>query len=150
MEDDVTFCSNFVDRMGILFQNIEKIEWDIVFLGYHKNEENYALHNLPLSHLQDKFQQDDLVSFQYMKNYSSINDAAGLHGGGTFGYLMSVQGAKKMLEMIDNVKFYFPVDYQLLEAALHYNLKMFVCAHPILNSPKFGVDTIESDIQNKL
>jgi GR25 family glycosyltransferase involved in LPS biosynthesis len=147
MEDDVTFCSNFVDRMGILLQNIEKIEWDIVFLGHHKHEENYELHNLPLTHLQDKFGQDDLVSFQYMKKYKSIKDAAGLHGGGTFGYLMSVQGAKKMLEMVANLKFYFPVDYQLLEAALHQNLHMFVCAHPLLTSPKFGVDTTESDIQ---
>ena len=52
-----------------------------------------------------------------------------------------------MVDMVDNATFYFPVDYQLLEAALHRNLHMFVCAHPLLTSPKFGIDTTESDIQ---
>lgn len=147
MEDDVTFCSDFVDRISILFQNIENIDWDIIFLGYHTHEENYALHHLPLSHLQDTFEKDDLVSFQYLKKYGSQYDASGLHGGGTFGYLMSVKGAKKMVEMVDKLTFYFPVDYQLLEAALHYNMQMYVCAHPLLTSPKFGINTTESDIQ---
>jgi len=147
MEDDVTFLPGFVDRMGVLLQDLETINWDIVFLGFHTHEENYEYHNLPLTHLQDKFGYDKLVSFQYMKKYGTPSDASGLHGGGTFGYIMSPQGAKKMVEMVDKLTFYFPVDYQLLEAALRYDLKMFVCAHPLLTSPKFGFDTNESDIQ---
>jgi GR25 family glycosyltransferase involved in LPS biosynthesis len=149
MEDDVTFLSNFADKMGILLNKLETTQYDVVFIGHHTHEENYASHNLPLTFLQDNFDIHDLVPFKYMLKYGTRHDSCGLHGGGTFGYIMSPQGAKRMVDIVDRLTFYFPVDYMIIEAAMDCQLKVFTCAHSLVTSPKFGFDTLESDIQGQ-
>lgn len=148
MEDDVTFEARFVDRLGLLINMLEKMEkWDIVFIGYHKHEHNCIVNGVELTHLEDNFNNWELVSYKYMQKYKSMEDASGLHGGGTFGYIISSSGANKLINMVKTQHFYFPVDYQILECGLHYGLDIKVCSHQLLTSLKFGVTTQESDIQ---
>jgi GR25 family glycosyltransferase involved in LPS biosynthesis len=144
MEDDVTFAPRFIDKMGRI---LTEPEHDLVFIGYHTNEVNYEAHKLKMTHLKDKFGSHGLVPFEYMSKYGTSFDGSGLHGGGTFGYLLSVLGARKLLAVVAKLKFHFPVDYQLLVGALYYGLNTFVCPDPLVTSPKFGIDTDKSDIQ---
>ena len=148
MEDDVIFQPHFIDRLGNLLNMLDtKTDWDIIFVGYHIHEENYQHHNLKYTHLQDNFLPWELISFEYMTKYGSSSDASGLHGGGTFGYLLSPRGSIKLLNIIKTTKFYFPVDYMILESGLRYGLDIQVCAHPLVTSLKYGINTDVSDIQ---
>ena len=148
MEDDVTFQARFVDRLGCLLNELKTTpDWELVFIGFHNHEDNCDEHKIAHTHLIDSFQPWNLVSYKYMIKFGTKNDASGLHGGGTFGYLLSPRGAQKLVEMVKKCRFYFPVDYQMLECGLHYGLDIQVCPHQLLTSPKFGVDTTESSIQ---
>ena len=148
LEDDVTFQPHFIDRLGF-FLNIleEKTNWDVLFLGFHGHEDNCDKHNIPYTYLTDTFHKTSLTSYKYMTKFGTKNDASGLHGGGTFAYLISPQGAQRLVKMVKDHKFYFPVDYQILECGLHYGLDILVCPHQLVTSPKFGLDTDVSDIQ---
>lgn len=148
MEDDVTFQPRFVDRLGFFVNMLNSTsDWDVLFVGYHKHEHNCNVNGIELSHLEDNFHSWELVSYEYMQKYASKEDASGLHGGGTFGYLISSKGAKKLLDMVSRTRIYFPIDYYILECGLRYGLKIQVCAHQLLTSLKFGFDTDQSDIQ---
>lgn len=148
MEDDVTFQSQFIDRFGYLLNDLNETEWELVFIGYHKNEVNYEAHGLSLDFLTDTFTPQDLIEFkEYLVKYSSYADGTGLHGGGTFGYIVNPRGAQKLLNMVKNHRFYFPVDYQILVCGLDFGLNIKVCPHQLVTSPKFGIDTDESDVQ---
>lgn len=145
-EDDITFKNNFISNLEIILNKSQSIDWDIILIGYHKDENIYKINNLELNYLEKKFKPNELIDFNFIKKFN-LNKSFGLLGGGTFGYIISENGAKKMVEMIKNSKFYYPVDYQILENAYYNGLKLFTCSHPLLTSPKFGIDTDYSDVQ---
>lgn len=147
MEDDVEFCDGFVDRLGYLLNQIKEIDWEVIFIGYHNHEENCRSHNISMNYLEENFTKTDLVTYKYMTRFGTQSDATGLHGGGTFGYLVSASGAKKLVDMVADRKFHFPIDYFILESAHYHDLKAFACPHRLVTSPKFGYDTTESDVQ---
>jgi GR25 family glycosyltransferase involved in LPS biosynthesis len=149
MEDDVTFNPRFEDRASFLVQQLQDIDFDIVFLGFHKHEDNYKHHNLKFTFLEDTFDKYSLINFNETRKFGSSRDAVGLHGGGTFGYIMSVKGAKKMNASVEKDTFFYPVDYMMLQLALQSGLNIWMCTTPMLTSPKFGFDTMDSDIQKK-
>jgi len=142
MEDDVTFQPRFVDRLAYYLQHLDTVsDWDVVFIGFHGHEDNCDAHGLPHTFLEDNFHHCDLVSYQYMTRYGTRSDASGLHGGGTFGYLISPQGARRLVDVIKKCRIYFPIDYMMLECGLHYGLKIYVTPHQLVKSPKYGFDT---------
>jgi GR25 family glycosyltransferase involved in LPS biosynthesis len=151
MEDDITFCPRFVDRMSYLLQTLTEEQsdkpWHIVFVGFHDHETNRETHGLPRTYLTDKFKPWEIAHYSDLSKYGTRADSSGLHGGGTFGYLISPVGAAKMIDTISRCRFYFPVDYQFLDFGLNYKLDIRVCPHRLILSPKFGVDTHESSIQ---
>lgn len=149
LEDDVRFEPRFIERLAAIWSmiHISETHWDVLFLGYHNHESNYDEHRLPYTYLSDKYGVYELTTYNYMTKFGTSSDAAGLHGGGTFAYMVSPTGAKKLKNMVRDHKFYFPVDYQILECGLRYGLNILVCPHKLVTSPKFGLDTLESDIQ---
>jgi GR25 family glycosyltransferase involved in LPS biosynthesis len=150
MEDDVSFCPQFIDKLGYILNSIENIDYDIVFIGYHANEENVRLANTDQNYLQQKFGLYSLINLDCITSPNfTLFDSAGLYGGGTFGYIMSVTCAKKMITNISNHKFLYPVDYQIVYNFYYgEKLNIYLCSDPLLTSPKFGVNTQDSDIQN--
>lgn len=143
MEDDVEFSVRFVDRLGNLLNDLENKEWDIVFIGHHLNEFVYEIYGLKPTHLQDNFLPWDLVSFKYMQQYSK-EEFTGIHGGGSFGYLLSIKGAKKLISNINKTKFDLPIDYKLLLFANFEQIDVKTCAHPLVTTKK---NDINSDIE---
>jgi GR25 family glycosyltransferase involved in LPS biosynthesis len=143
MEDDVEFCDQFVDRLSFVMDKLR----DVMFIGFHDHEYNLEYNNLKPDFLLTNFTKTDIVSFDFIKSYANPGDAVGLTGGGTFGYLISPKGAAKLVNCVNKHTFYFPVDYFMLESGLHYNLELDFIPHRLITSPKFGIDTNESDIQ---
>ena len=144
MEDDVILCDQFVDRLGNVMNDVR----DVLFIGFHDHEYNLKYNNLSDDFLTEKFNKHDIVSFDFIKSYGkSSKDMVGLTGGGTFGYLISPKGALKLLNLVQFYSFYFPVDYFMLECGLNFDVELDFIPHRLLISPKFGIDTDESDIQ---
>lgn len=150
-EDDITFAPQFADRMGYLLNQIADMgdSVELVFIGWHDHETNSDYHNLTRTHLQDNFSKQDLVSHKYMLRFGSPSDASGLHGGGTHGYYITPKGAERYLSTVKDTKIYFPADFMLLETLLHFGMKGYICPHKLVLGPKFGVDTMDSDVQIK-
>lgn len=150
MEDDITFASGATQRLAWLLQILDTVDWDVVFIGYHKHEKNAMAHGVPEDHLEKICRKLDIVPFNVMTQFGTPDDASGLHGGGTFGYLVSPKGAQKMMDVVEKWTIAWPVDYFILDCGLHHNLNILTCAHPLVYSPKFGVDTESSDIQQTI
>ena len=146
MEDDVSFCDNFLDHISTIMLSIDETN-DLIFFGYHNHEDNYNYHNIPISHFSDVFRPNHLIPFEYSMKYGTSSDSVGLIGGGTFGYILTPSGASKLINMVKQHKFYFPVDYQMLEGGKRNELNIYLTSRKLVTSPKFGFDTYESDIQ---
>jgi len=142
MEDDITFCEQFVDRLGNVLDDLR----DVLFLGFHDHESNLRSNNLPENFLLTEYKKYEVISFDQIKKYGQ-KDGVGLSGGGTFGYLLSPEGAQKLIESVHKYSFYFPVDYWILECGLYFGLNIDFTPHRLIYSPKFGLDTESSDIQ---
>jgi GR25 family glycosyltransferase involved in LPS biosynthesis len=145
MEDDVTFCDQFIDRLGNVLENVR----DVLFLGFHDHEFNLNHNNLSKDFLTTNYRKYDVISFDELRKYSSPGDSCGLSGGGTFGYLLSPSGAQKLINYVRKYSFYFPVDYFIMECGIRYGLNIDFTPNRMFKSPKFGYDTFISDIQQK-
>jgi GR25 family glycosyltransferase involved in LPS biosynthesis len=125
MEDDITFSDNFVDKLALVYNEINnsRVDFDIIFIGYTLNKDSLS---------EDEFNTKMNV---YIKNegimFLSLDEISknktrknifGYHGGGMFGYIISPQGAQKLVDNILTNGFVWPVDYHILLQAL-YDLK---------------------------
>jgi GR25 family glycosyltransferase involved in LPS biosynthesis len=147
MEDDVTFTPGATQRMAWLLHRLDQTEWDIVFVGYHRHEDNARAHGVPEDYLERTYSKLDLLPFNILTGFGTPADASGLHGGGTFGYIVSPRGAQKMIDVVAQRTIAWPADYFILDCGLNHGLEILTCAHPLVRSPKFGIDTDVSDIQ---
>lgn len=150
MEDDVIFNDFFIDKLGNImnYHEYTKKIWDMFFIGYFENEDNHKIYGLSETFLVDSYRPFDIINMKELFKFGTYKDPAGLTGGGTFGYLISPSGAKKMIEFVNDYHFYLPVDYQIIDFALIFNgILIELSPHKLLYSKKFGVDTFDSDIQ---
>lgn len=150
MEDDVCFQPQFVDRFGYMLDELSTRwdnDWDVVFLGWHDHEKNREYHKVPADYIETRFNMWELVPYDFMIKYGTQADASGLVGGGTHCYYLSVRGAKRLLDLVSTYKIYFPIDFFIYEGALRYGLRVLFAAHQLAKAPKFGFDTMDSDVQ---
>ena len=108
-----------VDRLGNVLDDLR----DVLFLGFHDHESNLRSNNLPENFLLTEYKKYEVISFEQIKKYGQ-KDGVGLSGGGTFGYLVSPEGAQKLIESVLKNSFYFPVDYWILECGLYFDLNI--------------------------
>jgi GR25 family glycosyltransferase involved in LPS biosynthesis/GT2 family glycosyltransferase len=98
-EDDVTFSSEFNNNLPKIFEN----NFDVCFIGHHstKNIDEYGFSIL-------KFNARNSLSFSL---------------GGTFGYIITPDGAKKMLDFIQEVGMINGIDTMMQKSADVLNIK---------------------------
>ena len=124
LEDDITLCSKFIHKFNAVMDDLQNLEWDVVFLGFtdYKN-------------VNDKKITDRLIKFSPDKR---------LNGGGTFGYVITKMGAKKLLEIAEKEKIQQAVDWFMIEQ--FDKLNCYKCEPELIFSP---LDTDGSgDIQH--
>ena len=104
LEDDINLINNFNTKIDSIYKNIKGKNWDIVILGHHKkiNIENNN-NDIELK------QYSTFESFFYSK-------------GGHFGYMISKNGALKMLEIINRFGAKYPLDKLIQYSADHLNI----------------------------
>lgn len=131
MEDDFTLCSNFKTKIELLKN--EFISKECLFLGYHMFEDNRKI-------VKDIYDNDLLETIKV----TPLNK--NLYIGGTFLYSINKNGAKKMVEYIQNKGIRHGIDYVIKNVD---NLDCYE-SHPLLVFSEWneGNKEIDSDIQN--
>ena len=119
IEDDITFDDNFMDKLKIISYNTPK-EYDIIYLGYSDGSIQHIGPNVT----NDTFIKSDKIY-------------------GTFGYIVTKEGAKKLLDI-------FPITNQIdSEISAHFDKinayalipeKRLIMSEPSSLTSKFGTD----------
>ena len=82
-EDDIFFSSDFDGRVADLLNIMRGKNWDLIYLGHHSKESAY----------------ENIMPVRVARREYSESIHSSL--GGTFGYLITREGAKKLLEFIN-------------------------------------------------
>ena len=128
LEDDVTFANKFSAKLDHVKIYLEGRNWDITFLGhspYIENPKN-KLDTLPMVELWSR------------------SKSKALSMGGTFGYMISKKGAKKVLDNISKVGITNGIDWMMF---LPDNMCNYYCTPHIVFSECFRGQKTDSDIQ---
>ena len=85
-EDDIIFNDNFKDQITHLLDIIKNVDWDMIYLGHHLRSASKRNHKDTI-----------LPIIEQWDSHRSLQESMG----GTFGYLISKKGSKKLLEFIN-------------------------------------------------
>jgi len=135
LEDDVTFTDNFVQKVRQVLKDVDKQEWDFIYLGHH----------LYPQHREDRFynKQTKPQITRWSKNLSLIRSM-----GGTFGYIITKVGAEKILNFINTNSMTNGIDTVYQKASNTVNT--FYCYPHLVFSDcvlKNNDKIVDSDIQ---
>lgn len=132
LEDDVLLTPNFIHKLSYLLNLISDEDWDIVFLG-HFLYENYR---------SEKDREDKLPKATKWSREECIEKSMG----GTIGYVITKNGALKMLKTIADDGVYNAIDWVMFKAADRLNIYY---SYPHLVFSECATKTIkpDSDIQ---
>jgi GR25 family glycosyltransferase involved in LPS biosynthesis len=129
-EDDFTLTHNFLDNFNKCkdFTEINKNVVDLLFLGYHSYENINS--NISYSNIE----------------FNDFN--RNLYVGGTFGYIITKNGARKMIEYINLNGIKHGIDYLL---KINTNLNIKIVKPSIIQSEwvRNYEDNVDSDIQRE-
>lgn len=131
-EDDVYFKDDFVENLTKIREELSNdLNWDILYLGYHDEEEINEYPDLEISTGVKKF----------CFNLSRI------HIGGTFAMIVRKKGAIKLLEVVKKEKITQPLDHFIFSN--FDNLEIYRCYPTLVVSDSFyNKNNVDSDIQN--
>jgi GR25 family glycosyltransferase involved in LPS biosynthesis len=131
MEDDLEFTPEFEKKFFHLYDQTKNINWDIIYLGHHlKNK------------ITDAYDKDKMPVIERWNRYTSLNNSLG----GVGGYLISKNGAKNLLEFINNHGMSNAIDTMQQKAA--DNLNVFYAFPHLFYSECHRQDkSVDSDIQ---
>ncbi|MDD4931742.1 MAG: FkbM family methyltransferase [Candidatus Colwellbacteria bacterium] len=139
LEDDIRFCEGFNDRLSLVYRLLKESQpdFDILFIGYHVNKDVIR------KNICDEF----IESFTDIMKDGTREHPFGVHGGGTFGYILSPSGAKKLITGLSQNGFVYPVDYQMLLTMKTLNMKAFCCVSSLVESEMYEKNSVDTDIQ---
>jgi GR25 family glycosyltransferase involved in LPS biosynthesis len=151
LEDDIKFDSNFIDGLALVYRHILdiKLDYDVVFIGYHLNKD--VMNSITIQDIQNN--KEIIVSMAEISKHKTTEHMFGYHGGGTFGYIISQKGAKKLLKSIEKRGFVWPVDYHMLlttnSTFENDTVNMYCVTNPLVFSDMYEKNkTVDTDIQN--
>ena len=106
LEDDFILCDNFINKFDIIINNAP-LEYDIIFLT------NNIIHN-------NNFKLYDINEYFYKQAFISQ----------TVGYIITLNGAKKILNYINKVSYHIDVEICIL--SLLFNLNIISVKEPLI------------------
>ena len=87
LEDDITFTPNFDKKFLHLYNQLKNVNWDLVYIGHHiRNINNKDV----------EFHKGNLPIIEKVNTHKSFLKSLG----GTTGYLITKEGAQKLLDFI--------------------------------------------------
>ena len=134
LEDDITFANNFKSKLFLIWNNIQNIDFDIIFLGYHMFKNN-------------RESTKNIYRIDSDINNTTIHpiDLNKYFIGGTFGYIISKSGVNKMFKYISQNKIKHGIDYLF---KINNELNTFESVPHIIFSE--WVDDINSNIDSDI
>ena len=149
LEDDVELCDDFMDNLELCYHKlkIEHPDFDILYLGFNKDENVLAHYQLTLSQILNDDNNEFIRPLSYYTNKLIHHTNNGIHGEGAYGYIISPKCAKQMKEYIEHSGTFMPVDSMLLFVAGRANLKVFCCIKELVRTTQYGANNKDTDIQ---
>ncbi len=134
-EDDIRFVPYFKLKVEHIMDQLKNVEWDIIFLGHH---------------LYDKYKTKDTYDEFKMPTAERWSTSKSLQKsiGGTGGYIISANGAEKMLSFIQEKGMMHGIDTMMQKAC--DSLNIFYCTPHLIYSDCYTVETmdmVDTDIQ---
>lgn len=148
LEDDIKFVDNFIDKLSFLYNYVknQEIDFDVIFIGYHLNDDVVKEKKINKDLIFDRDR--ILLPMKEITNYKTEDHMFGYHGGGTFGYILSQSGSKKLLESVKINGFVWPVDYHMLICST-IGLNIHCVTDRLVTSNIYDKsNAIDTDIQN--
>ena len=133
LEDDVTFSSTFKEQMKHLIQNLPA-DWDLIYLGHHL---------YPQYTNNDAYKNEALPPRLEKWNYKTSRQKS---MGGTHGYMISKDGARKLLEFINNTGMTNGID-TVQQKAINVMNTYYCFPHLVFSECALPGQTVDSDIQ---
>jgi len=135
-EDDIELQPNFKDKFVHFMKELEKNDdWDLAFLSHHVRDNNN----------ESFFDKKQLPSIEKKSVYESFL----LSLGGTTGFIISKNGAKKFLDFVDKTGSTNGIDTLLQKSANELNV--YYCQPLLIFSECYrghNANTLDTDIQN--
>jgi GR25 family glycosyltransferase involved in LPS biosynthesis len=130
MDDDVTFCDNFEQRINELIKILDK--FDVCMFGYiiSSNDDKYNMNS------------ESMITIDNMNRHPYYS--------GSFGYLITRQGANKLLKLIKDDGLLVPIDTMFLYCMRSYIKGITIlCTIPRLVYTEVATENnqVDSDIQ---
>lgn len=129
IEDDIQLINNFDIQLNSIIFKLGELDWEIILLGHH----------IPIKFKKYLFgiNQDSNMKIQKFNKTMSL--------GGSFGYIINKNGAKKLIKYINNNSIKYAIDIILLKLDL---LKIFEVFPHLIYSKYVGSSiNLDSDIQ---
>lgn len=133
LEDDVTFIHDFNHKLTNLLQSLETVDWDLIYLGHH---------------LYPKYQQDgcfDVTKPPYVEKWNSTLSLLKSMGG-MFSYLISKNGARKLLDFINTTGMTNGID-TMQQKAIGVMDTFYCFPHLVYSKCVLPNNKVDSDIQ---
>ena len=131
-EDDIQLNNNFINGWNFIKTYINPNEHDVLYMGYHKAV-GYDYYNIDQNN-----QYDANFIFQHINRQ--------IYVGGFFSYIITKNGALKMLKFIENKGIIHGIDY-LMNINNNLNIQEIIPNIVISDWVKYQNDSVDSDIQ---
>ena len=133
LEDDITIVPDFEKKFVYLFNLLDKMDWDIVYLGHHLHKDYKT---------EDAY---DKKKFPIVEKWNTATSIK-MSMGGTGGYIINKKGAQKMLEFINKYGMTNAIDTMHQKSA--DTLNVFYCYPHLIYSECYTPESnIDTDIQ---
>ena len=138
LEDDIEIDENIKFKLNQMndilnYDNNENNNWDIIYLGFHIYNKNKNKYNEKINTI---------------KQLSIIPYDTEITIGGTFGYIINLSGANKLVNYIKNNGIKHGIDYLMFHCAEEMDLKHYELVPQLVFSDFVGESIkVDSDIQ---
>lgn len=132
-EDDIKVVKNFEKKLLHLFDKLNEFDWDIVFLGHHMKKEYITT---------ETYNEEILPNLEKWNSTQSLERSYG----GTGGYIITKQGAIKLLDYINKVTMTNCIDTMIQKSSDELNV--FYCSPHLIYTDCIQYNNlIDTDIQ---
>ena len=136
LEDDVDFVDGFGEKLLYYYEQFKLFSWDLVYLGHHLYKQYIT---------DDSYNKVKMPSIEKWNRIISLTRSMG----GTGGYIISKNGAKKLLEYIDKNGMTNGIDTIHQKSADELNI-FYTTPHLIYSECYQGNNQTDTDIQRNL
>jgi GR25 family glycosyltransferase involved in LPS biosynthesis len=133
LEDDIEFTPNFEDKYNNVFSQLSDKSWDFLFLGHHVKDKNKQ---------NDELNKDKTPIITKRNAYWSFLNSLG----GTGGYIITKQGATKLLDFINKTGSTNGIDTLIQKSANELDV-YYTNPHLIFTDCYRGDNNLDTDIQ---